>query len=118
MSPSASWAKSVMPIRTEPSASPGLRTHSCSLVYLRSSGYTTLLGAGGFARRCRLSGARGLCVRRCAGVPHTHDLDPVTLLDRHLASDIADLGDEAAGEVHCRGQRVRVSDRVDDERGA
>ena len=40
MSPSASCAKSVMPTRTEPSASPGVRTHSCSLVYFRFSGYT------------------------------------------------------------------------------
>src|SRR5882762_6915669 len=35
-SPSASWAKSVMPIVTVPSAS--LRTHSCEAVYLRSAG--------------------------------------------------------------------------------
>src|SRR5690606_3513094 len=28
-----------MPMRTLPSSSPGLRTHSCSGVYLRSSGY-------------------------------------------------------------------------------
>src|SRR5688500_4152085 len=41
MSPRASWAKSVMPTRTEPSASPGVRTHSCSLVYFRFSGYTS-----------------------------------------------------------------------------
>src|SRR6476661_4604561 len=39
MSPSASWAKWVIPTRTEPSASPGRRSHSCSDVYSRSSGY-------------------------------------------------------------------------------
>src|SRR5919107_1950463 len=43
MSPRASCAKSVMPMRTDPSASPGVRTHSCSLVYFRSSGYTAFL---------------------------------------------------------------------------
>ena len=28
-------------MRTAPSTSPGMRTHSCSLVYFRSSGYTS-----------------------------------------------------------------------------
>src|SRR5919198_3143214 len=40
-SPRASWAKSVMPTRTRPP--PSSRAHSCSLVYLRSSGNSTPL---------------------------------------------------------------------------
>src|SRR5436190_14273332 len=38
-SPSASWAKSVIPTRMRPS--PSSRAHSCSFVYLSSSGYST-----------------------------------------------------------------------------
>src|SRR5512137_803385 len=45
-SPSASCAKSVMPIVTVPSAS--LRTHSCDAVYLRSAGtFIVVLRLGG-----------------------------------------------------------------------
>ena len=41
-----------MPTRTEPSCSPGRRSHSCSAVYFRSSGYKPrLLGSGDVIRR-------------------------------------------------------------------
>ena len=46
MSPKASWAKWVIPTLTDPSVSPGVRIHSCSAVYFRSSGYTALLVDG------------------------------------------------------------------------
>src|SRR4051794_1183910 len=115
MSPSASWAKSVMPTRTEDAASPGVRTHSCSLVYLRSSGYTALLRVVRLLDGARrLSGRGRLGVGRRAGLSHADDLDPVALLHVDLAADVLDLGDEAAGEVHRGGERVRVADRVDD----
>src|SRR4051812_24823034 len=41
-----------MPMRTEPALSPGLRTHSCSAVYFRSSGYN----AAPLARTGQLDG--------------------------------------------------------------
>src|SRR6476619_1633897 len=110
-----------MPTRTV--ASPG-RTHSCSLVYFRSSGYTALLvgcwsvlgsvlGRCSRSDACQLSGAAGLGVARRRGLAGGGDVDLVQLADFDLAADPLHLGDEAAGEVQGGGQRVRVADRVD-----
>src|SRR4051794_36715143 len=133
MSPSASWAKSVMPTRTEDSASPGLRTHSCSLVYFRSSGNTALLclgwlvdgwsmagrwavGGTALTRRGRLSGRPRLGVLRSRRLADAGDPDVAEPLDVDLAAHALHVGDEPSGEVECGGQRVRVADGLDDVR--
>src|SRR3954453_3999441 len=112
MSPSASWANSVMPTRTEDSASPGLRTHSCSLVYFRSSGNTALLCRGwlvggwlvdawlvvclvGFTaltRRGRLSGRPRLGVLRSRRLADAGDPDVAEPLDVDLAAHALHVG--------------------------
>src|SRR4051812_6332729 len=108
MSPSASWAKSVMPTRTEDSASPGVRTHSCSLVYFRSSGNTGLLVLG--CGPGRLSGRSRVGVLRRRGLADGGDPNVPEPLDRDLPPDPLDVGDEAAGEVQRGGEGVRVPD--------
>src|SRR6478609_2829934 len=104
MSPSASWAYSVMPIRTEPSCSPGWRTHSCSTVYLRSSGYMqqTLLRRVGVLGLGQLHGALDVERRQLL------DLDGGAVLLEQVA--------RAEGELDSGGQGVRVADHVDDVR--
>src|SRR3954451_11449318 len=100
MSPSASCAKEVMPTRTEPSAWPGSRSHSCSAVYFRSSGNTLLLEIG-FPRR--LLPGRGFGVAGLhRGAGHAH-VDAVGLLDRHRAAVHLDVVGEAVLEL----QRAR-----------
>src|SRR5204862_1241681 len=99
MSPRASCAKWVIPTRTEPSVSPGMRTHSCSAVYFRSSGYTALLrpvpgllGPGACSRTLlllrRLREARG---RNVAG---RRDLQLVEPLHVGRATDLLHLVDQ------------------------
>src|SRR3954447_14416232 len=85
MSPNASCAKSVMPTRTEPSTSPGVRTHSCSLVYFRFSGYTWtprgkgLDGSGAVSGR--LLARRELRILRPGRFPDAGDLHRLEVLD-------------------------------------
>src|SRR5215212_4926534 len=95
-----------MPTRTDPSASPGVRTHSCSAVYFRSSGYTALLvvkrGSGGSTGRatCPSAGYRwslGLCVLRRGRLPHRGDVEGVDLVDVHPRIGVLELRD---GTVH------------------
>src|SRR6478672_5361407 len=102
MSPNASWAKWVIPTRTEPSASPGVRTHSCSAVYFRSSGYTALLLdasvsmvpwvvtrataipgrlPGGRLRSQGRRGSGGLCGVLRGGLVERGDVERLLLLD-------------------------------------
>src|SRR4051795_10347882 len=110
-----------MPIRTAPSVSPGLRTHSCSAVYFRSSGYTALLRPvpgplrpGACWRTLLL--LRGLRVARGDDLARRGDLQLVELLHVGPASDLLHLVDEAAAERHGGGKGVRVADRVHDVR--
>src|SRR3954452_6684450 len=115
MSPSASWAKSVMPMRTEdpPSpGSPGGRTHSWSLVYFRSSGNTALLDLG--CGPGRLSGRSGVGVLRRRQRADGGDPYVAEPPDGDLAADALHVGDESAGEVEGGGQGVRVTDGIDD----
>src|SRR5919108_1930948 len=68
MSPSESWAKEVMPTRM---LSPSRAAHSCSLVYLRCSGYiTTSAGWTGAKDTC---GARSVGPRRSSGTGRLRD---------------------------------------------
>src|SRR6476619_4053645 len=103
-----------MPIRTEPSLSPGLRTHSCSAVYLRSSGYMSAGYPTG--RRSRLATTARLCV------PGTHvgvgggDLDALLLLGGDARPVVLQLRLRALGEGEAPGQGVRLADHVDDVR--
>src|SRR6478735_3613434 len=107
MSPRASWAKWVMPMRTDPSASPGTRTHSCSLVYFSSSGYTvTPSPRGSWCWSC----SRLLVLARL-GVARGISVDD--RVDAHL---VAHPVDRAGGEVQRAGQRGRLPDHVDDVR--
>src|SRR6476660_1927899 len=105
MSPRASWAKSVMPMRTEPSCSPGLRTHSCSVVYFRSTGYTgTPVGAGSVrSSGCdagRLLRAVGLGVLGLLGLDDALDVERLELVDLHALAVLLELGPGPLEEGH------------------
>ena len=128
MSPSASWAKWVMPTRTDPSASPGLRTHSCSAVYFRSSGRFTRetvlvlpdpapAGAprGGHTAAAAVSGSvRGSGVVRGLHRRERSDDHLLALLGAGLAA-VARLAVSATppGMPIAVGERGRVADRQD-----
>src|SRR5690349_6515658 len=134
MSPSASWAKWVIPIRTEPSASPGVRTHSCSAVYFRSSGYTALLGrqyGRRYGRRhgvlpgrlpgpCRRTKGRRGSVRlgelQGAGLVERGDVEPLLLADVHGGPGVLELRDRTVVQRQGAVQRVGVPDHVEDVR--
>ena len=109
MSPSASWAKWVMPTRTEPSVSPGVRTHSCSVVYFRSSGYT---GTPHVPRSASWSGRTYPLIGRFGrtlGAPalaHRLDVDRLQLVDLHVGPVVAQLRGRAL--VEDEGARARV----------
>src|SRR4051795_3046490 len=99
-----------MPTRTVVSLP--LRTHSCSLVYFRSSGYSgtlapdlTLSSRGGLWG-CWLSVL--ILLRAVQGVDH----DLVEELDLHSAGDPrpGDLADDTATEAGRLLQRVRFAD--------
>src|SRR6476469_9116667 len=105
-----------MPIRTEPSLSPGLRTHSCSAVYFRSSGY---IAAGYPTRRhgapgSRLGAAAGLRVLRTVVGVDRGDVDALELLGPHRGAVALELRLGALGERQAPGQRVWLPDDVDD----
>src|SRR5437764_5703203 len=70
-SPRASWAKSVIPIRTLPSSS---RAHSWSFVYRRSSGTFTGQEATGSPQH--LADAAGVLLGECAGLGVAAGLGP------------------------------------------
>src|SRR5689334_16060339 len=110
-----------MPTRTVPSVDPGSRTHSCSAVYFRSSGYTRLLlgwcwswsWSWCWSWGCSLILAdgrvAGLLVRlgelgrgRADG---RGDLDGPALVDVHGAADLLHVLDEAAVERQRRRER-------------
>src|SRR6478752_6551632 len=116
MSPRASCAYSVMPIRTEPACSPGSRTHSCSLVYFRSSGYTGLLGSGGDAPPVRLLRGVGLGVLRLARLHHGLDVERGELVDLDRGAPLLELVARPLGEVDSTVQGARLPDHVDDVR--
>src|SRR5262245_36550945 len=104
-----------MPTRTDPSASPGVRTHSCSAVYFRSSGYTALLRGQGLS--AGYSWSLGLGVLRGRRLPHRGDVHGVTPLEVHGGPGVAlELRDRSVDQLEGTAQRVRVADRVDDVR--
>src|SRR5690349_13679769 len=123
MSPRASCAKSVIPTRTEPSVSPGLRTHSCSLVYLRFSGYTRtpwrwgvgwVGGAGGAGVSGRLLAAAGLRILRSFGLAHAGDVDGLELLDLDRGPVVGlQRLDRPGREGERRAQDVGVADHLE-----
>src|SRR4051794_32623782 len=105
----------------EPALSPGSRTHSCSAVYFRSSGYNAaprlVLGrrsSDGAGMNLLAPGRLG--VLRLGRLAQGGDLDVLALLDGDLALVERDVVDEATGEPQCRGERLRVTDDVDGER--
>src|SRR6185436_7533541 len=107
-----------MPIRTDPGASPGLRTHSCALVYLTSSGYTALLGvvaARAWCRDRRLSGLALAGVLRCRLLGDRGDLPVLRLHRQHLALHAGSLHlvDEAVLEAEGGREVVRAADGLD-----
>src|SRR5919107_4683133 len=119
MSPRASWAKWVIPIRTDPSCSPGVRNHSCSVVYFRSSGYKrTPVGqrGAGAPDGGRLLPRVGFGVLRLPGVDHALDVERGELLDLELGTVVLELVRGSPREGERAGQRVRLADDVDDER--
>src|SRR6478736_5228887 len=99
MSPSASWAYSVMPIRTEPACSPGSRTHSCSLVYFRSSGYTGSPRVGCGCASERLLRRVGLGVVRLPRCHHGLDVERRELVDVDRRALVLELVLRPLGEV-------------------
>src|SRR3954463_5236656 len=105
-----------MPIRTDPSCSPGSRTHSCSVVYFRSSGYKASppVGWAWGAPAVRLLRGAGL---RVLGLGQLHDALDVERGELVHVDGGAVLLEEVAGavrEVDARGrERVRVADHVD-----
>src|SRR6478672_5193087 len=100
-----------MPIRTDPSLSPGVRTHSCSAVYFRSSGY---MAAGYPTRHASRSAAAGLRELRTHVVAHRRDVDALQLLDVDGRAVVEQLGARALGEGQRPGEGVRLTDDVDD----
>src|SRR5262249_43512838 len=111
MSPSASWACSVMPTRT--TLLPPTRTHSCSAVYFRFSGVVPI----GLARgRSVGRGRRRLSVLRRPDRPQSADHQPRQLHDPGLAVPAAHGIHHAAGDVHGGGQGGRVADGANDVR--
>ena len=120
MSPSASCAKSVMPTRTEPSVSPGVRTHSCSLVYLRFSGYTgtPVLGRrwSGWGVSGRLLAGAGLRILGSRGsrtLVMSTDSSSVDLRPRRRRRSPASRSGPVE-KVIAVLQHVRVADHVED----
>src|SRR3569623_772507 len=101
-----------MPTRTDPSVSPGERTHSCSSVYFRSSGYTALLEVGS-DWSARYRGSPWLGILRRARLSHGGDVERVELLHVDRGVGVIELGDRPVHEVGCPVQRVRVADGVE-----
>src|SRR5690348_13813448 len=112
-----------MPIRTDPAVSPGVRTHSCSAVYFRSSGNTLLLlgvvaGVLCTTYRQGSAGSRRLRVTRLRSPTQRGHLDVLALLDVHVRVVQLEVVLEPAREPERGGEAVRVTDRVDHERGS
>src|SRR5215218_858002 len=106
MSPSESWAKSVMPTRTTPLGS--TRTHSCSAVYRRSSGTFTMrsLRAPWSARLLVVSGSRP-GVLQVGGGADLFDLHHVPFVDDHVTAVLLDPRHHPARELDRVTERVR-----------
>src|SRR4051794_10115576 len=122
-----------MPTRTDPSVSPGLRTHSCSVVYFRSSGYTgaphvpktvtsNLSGLFGAVhpRRAippgRPRGSFWLGELRTVGRVDRLDVDLLQLVDLDVGAVVAQLCGRSLVEHQRLVEGVRVADHVDDVR--
>src|SRR3954452_22741748 len=116
MSPSASWAYSVMPMRTDPACSPGSRTHSCSLVYFRSSGYTGSPRVGCGCASERLLRRVGLGVVRLPWGHHGLDVERPELDDVDGRAFVLELVLRPLGEVDRAVQGVRRTDHREDVR--
>src|SRR5690242_14189887 len=108
-----------MPMRTDPAVSPGVRTHSCSAVYFRSSGNTVLLGSWllgrGSTYRPRSAASARLRITRLRGRVQRRHPDVVAGVDPDLAVVETEVVDEAAREPQRRGESVRIADGVDHE---
>src|SRR3954453_22687409 len=106
-----------MPTRTDPSTSPGVRTHSCSEVYFRSSGYTALLRGHGLSAGYSWSFCLG--VLRGGRLAYGGDVQRVEPVDAHVgARVVAELGDRTVDQLERAPQGVGVADRVEDVRRA
>src|SRR3954468_10337315 len=106
-----------MPTRTDPSTSPGVRTHSCSEVYFRSSGYTALLRGRGLSAGYSWSFCLG--VLRCRRLAYGGDVQRVELVDADLgAGVVAELCNRTVDQLERAPQGVGVADRVQDVRRA
>src|SRR6478735_12017181 len=116
MSPSASCAYSVMPMRTEPACSPGSRTHSCSLVYFRSSGYTGSPRVGCGCASERLLRRVGLGVLSLRGSHHGLDVEGGELVHVDGRALVLERGPRTLREVDRAVQRAGLADDVEDVR--
>src|SRR6478735_10248022 len=110
-----------MPMRTAPSCSPGSRTHSCSLVYFRSSGYTVSPRGSGrlTAVRLLLGGLLrrpGIGVLEPPGLDDRLDVDADPLVDLYGGALVLELVARTLREVHGALEGVGVADHVDDVR--
>src|SRR5436190_23791220 len=113
-----------MPTRTDPSASPGVRTHSCSAVYFRSSGYTALLVVAAWIASvtdrattdratCPSAGypwSLGLGVLRRGRLPHRGDVEGVELVDVHRGVGVLELRDGPVHELERPAEGMWVAD--------
>src|SRR5689334_12273218 len=111
-----------MPIRTEPSLSPGLRTHSCSAVYFRSSGYKasphrSAVGAGYCCGTgAWLLGGLGAGELGARRVDDALDVDRLELHHLDRGAVVLELRPGAAGEDHAADEGAGLADDVDDVR--
>src|SRR5215470_13088324 len=118
-----------MPMRTLPSASPGTRTHSCSTVYLRSSGYIgrtppstgsqttsreTVANIGALALLgCAVSRDSSARLLGRGRREYRVDGHVPALLDRAGGTLIAQARKHAARNGQCRGKRRGIADHLD-----
>ena len=120
MSPSASWAKWVIPTRTEPSALAGAADPLVLAGVLQVVGvHGDLLAVGGRSVRCAAGywPVPGSANSGRDGLAHALDVDRLELLDldrRRRRPRAVSIG--PAGEGQRRAQGVRVADHVDDVR--
>src|SRR3954454_7704340 len=103
-----------MPTRRDPSASPGERTHSCSWVYFRSSGYTALLRWGSL--RAELRASLGLGELRGRGLADGGDVEGLLLVDLDGGPGVLELRDGTVDEAERSLEGVRLTDHVEDVR--
>src|SRR5664280_382271 len=106
-----------MPTRTV-AALPS-RTHSCSVLYFRSSGKVIVASLGSFyrwhSRASTRAGSRGARVVVLRQLPHGRDRHVGLLRDRDGTAQLLHLNDETNTERSGLLKRMAVSDDIDDD---